>query len=106
MASPETAKAAPALTGNGPQEDPLPREIADSVSTLQARYKAACGRLHRRLDDIDTIDVWKRDLEQRIARAQLKFTYVDCLTEEYDDLTNEVADFRQICFALGGTGAA
>jgi hypothetical protein len=93
---------AAAVTANGPlKSDPLPREISPTVNRLLAHYQEARRRLERRIDDLDTIADWKRDLQERIARAQLVFEIVD-VDVDMDGLAGEVSDFKTVCHAIAG----
>jgi hypothetical protein len=49
---------------------------------------------------------WKRDLEFRIAKASLRFNHVDVFTPEFDELMQELEDFRTIAFALAPDSTA
>ena len=50
------------------------------------------------------MDAWRKDLEERIRRAQLKLELLDFEDQSHIDLADEVAAFREICFRLAGSG--
>ena len=102
MPSSNAERPAAAVTANGPlKSDPLPREISPRDSRLVAQYQEARRRFARRIDDLDTLGAWKRDLEERLARTALIYELVDH-EADFDSLVAEVADFKAICFALAG----
>ena len=76
-------------------------EATPSPSDYQAQYKEACRRLERRIDDLDTLGIWKRDLRERIDRATLVFELVD-VDVDMDGLAAEVFEFKAVCRVLAG----
>ena len=74
----------------------------DNVEHFAEKLQAARLRRDAHLVDVETMAHWKLDLEHRIGRAQLRFNHVDVFTKDFDELVEEVEDFRLIAFALGG----
>ena len=98
----ETPSRAAAGLRNCVQSDRLNSSEAKlSPSDYQAQYREACRRLERRIDDLDTIGIWKRDIQERIDRAALVFELVD-VDVDMDVLAAEVSDFTAVCRALAG----
>jgi hypothetical protein len=54
----------------------------------------------QRRADLATLQAWSDDLIKRIARAQYKFTHVNCLSGEYDELMAECEEFRAAVHAF------
>lgn len=107
MAPPDTAKAAPALSGNGLRKmDRLGGTTSPTTTTALAELQAARARLGQLDDALDTIILWKRSLAWRIAKTQLVFECAD-VDVDMDDLFDEVHQFRRVCESLfGREGAA